>query len=502
MKNTTDSSIARIVLLSATTCAAVAMVPSAAHSAPKSARRTMGFVHSIGVNVKWDKTKTPYVTQFPAVKQKLVDLGIRHVRSGRSNADIVEKMKALAASGIKTNFLLDPNSGVAPNSSFWRKSNIPYVVPYDINDFVKNIVGTNVIEAVEILNEIDDPTYGYTNQSWYPSDQPGSDATRKKLDNVPTSGRYWPNYTRAVMEATWNALKNDPETSGTTVIGPSFIDGNSSAKVGDISAWLNWGNMHSYPGGKKPTEALDSNITKARLVSGSSQPIKPVSATETGYHNALKAPNTQQQGVSEKAAAKYLLRLYFEYWNRPVPRTYIHQFMDLGTDDTNKEWSWGLLRYDLSEKPAYRALKSMIGVLREADINFSPTSLDYTLGGDTTNVRSSLLQKSDGSFYIALWQDVSSYEPTTETDLDAAPRAVTLSFATPLDSEATLYSFTDNGDLISNAKTISGGAITFNVVDKVTILRVSPPGAARLAPAPIPTSAPSSASTTPSSATS
>lgn len=84
------------------------------------------------------------------MKQKLLQLGIRHVRDGGSSGNAIARMKDLASVGIKTTYIMNPNSGVAPNNSYWVSN-----PAYYINDFVKSKVGTNAIDAVEISNEID-----------------------------------------------------------------------------------------------------------------------------------------------------------------------------------------------------------------------------------------------------------------------------------------------------------------------------------------------------------
>lgn len=57
--------------------------PQIAIAAPvKAAKSAFAFVDSICINTHWGYDDTAYGQKYNAVKQKLVDLGVRHVRDG------------------------------------------------------------------------------------------------------------------------------------------------------------------------------------------------------------------------------------------------------------------------------------------------------------------------------------------------------------------------------------------------------------------------------------
>lgn len=80
---------------------------------------------------------------------------------------------------------------------------------------------------------------------------------------------------------------------------------------------------------------------------------------------------------------------------------------------TNQENRFGLKRYDRSDKPAATILKRIVARLADSrrgllyPLNFNLVSS----AGDT--VRHVLLQASDGSWWLAVWNDVSIWDPTT-----------------------------------------------------------------------------------------
>jgi hypothetical protein len=256
--------------------------------------------------------------------------------------------------------------------------------------------------------------------------------------------------------------------------------------VGDLSAHLDHGNWHPYPGGECPTcgdvygQNIDTYLPRYRAPSGA----KPMVMTETGYHNAVNMPFAEglHRPASELAAAKYLPRLLLEYFNRGFVRTYIYELIDAAPDPArqNPEANFGLLRNDGSEKPAYRAVSSLLRLLRDPGPAFSPGALDYQLGGDLSAVRRSLLQKRDGRFFLALWLERSSYDTgarphapddvAARRDVAVPEQQVTLDLAdAPV--AATIRRLEEDGSLSSRPAS-AGRSITLSVADRVTIVEL------------------------------
>jgi len=140
---------------------------------------------------------------------------------------------------------------------------------------------------------------------------------------------------------------------------------------------------------------------------------------------------------------------------------------------------------DFSLKPSGRALKNLIALLGEARYNhktrrwespnpaFVPGTLDFTLSGDTANVHSTLLQKSNGKFYLCLWQEVSSYniDNAVEADIAVTPVRVSLNLST-LVTSAVLFSLTRDASAAPLA--IVKNRIALSVPDEVVIVELTP----------------------------
>ena len=477
----------------ATTLTASNILPIVAGAIPSAqavsvtAKRADSFTDSVCVNTHLGYDETPYAAQYNTVKQKLVELGVRHIRDGGTQNYVIDRLKDLAAAGIKTNYIMNPTVGTAPNSSYWVGGTYN-----QINDLIKNKIGTNVVDAVEIANEID-LNYGY--YSWRKGDT-------AKLNDDSASPLYWVSYIRSLTKDTWNALKSDPATASIPVIAPSlgrtYTYGNKSP-LGDLSNVVDWGNVHSYPFGGNPfnnpytydTIAKyyhDGNFPSVNIdenpyifdVYGGPFGSKPIASTETGYFTT----NTYK-GISETVHGKYMPRLFLEYFRKGIVRTCSYEFLDQWNQSDDPEANFGLLRNDLTPKPAYTALKNLLVRLGDTAPNaktFTPTALDYTLtvtpppGYDRTQfVHSLLLQKASGVFYLVLWHEISNGDitttPTRSIEPPAMPTKITLN--SPV-SYAMQSIWDDAGNRTEKQAAISNKTISINVTDKVTVLKLTP----------------------------
>ena len=251
---------------------------------------------------------------------------------------------------------------------------------------------------------------------------------------------------------------------------------------------MDYGNWHPYPGGQCPTcgdvygTNIDRLMPRYRAPSGG----LPIMVTETGYHNALNGTDVGHRPVTEAAAGKYMPRLLLEYFNRGIARTYLYELIDAKPDagKSLRDSNFGLLRNNGVEKPAFRAIKSVIGLLRDPGPAFSPGALDYTLSGATDRVHHTLLQKRDGTFYLALWQERSSYDTgarpnaaddrAARRDLPVPEQPVNLAVRTPIRA-ASVHRIGADGSLSSQAVRLTGGNLSLGVSDRVTLVALSGP---------------------------
>lgn len=367
-------------------------MPAGASAA--TARSANTFVASIGVNTHTYYDTGPY-DHYAAWRRKLLDSGIRYIRENlqvSSRRQVARMRNLYDARRIKASFIFDPrhDRGGSVAALAARLRSMP-----------------RAALQVEGPNEYENAHAG----DW---------------GSVVASARRY-------QAQLYDTVKSDPELSRLPVLGPSVANLTGYQAWGDLSGSLDVGNMHSYPGGRMPSANLAAWRTAARTTSGA----KPVQATETGYHTAL-ASDDGHLGVSERAAAIYVPRTHLEYFRAGVKRTFAYELIDEGSDTSQVEDSFGLLRSDLSDKPAMVALRNLIALVNDPGPSYTPTSaLDYALIGAPSDVRHVLLQKRDGTYWLALWREISVWDRWARKDLYPPSAPVELSFGEPIVSATT-----------------------------------------------------------------
>jgi hypothetical protein len=414
------------------------VLPSLALPAPGTAavpaREADSFVESIGVNVHTGNGGTPYRERFEEVEQRLQELGVHHVRDDLESDSPAQhqELSELAGVGIESTVILgDPGFGSAGLD--------------ELIDILKTDLA-GAVEAVEGPNEFS------------------------------TSGdSEWKPHLIAYQQQLYDDVKGDPALSLLPVIGPSIVHGDQD-ELGDVSGMLDYGNIHSYPQGNPP-DKLGSFITRAELNSGS----KPILATETGYNTALNWTG-ENRPVSEAAMATYMPRLFFEYFRWGIVRTYSYELVDELPDPNleNKEWNFGLLRNDLSRKPAFEALRNTIAILEDPGPAFVPGSLSYRLrdrgtelpGPESTELHKVLLQKRDGSFYLAMWRLSSVWDAATGQPLAAPSEPVTVTLEPGLGIAAEYRPNLSPGPFSEPSQ--PSESLTLDVGPEVVIMKIVP----------------------------
>jgi hypothetical protein len=334
------------------------------------------FVNSIGLNTHLNYFDAIY-GNFPLFKLELQSIGVRHLRDGVHlqssdyNHVLYGRWIQLGSFGVRFDAVLDPRSNLGPLSGAML-------------DQVDWLAG-NTIESFEGPNEMD---------------------ISGKAD--------WISVDQGYQAQLFNSAKSMTAENSITIIGPSLAFASKSAQVGNLSSFMDEGNLHPYPAGKMPSVIFPEQVDFERAICGA----KPIVITETGYHNAINEQH-DQPGVSETAAAKYVPRLFLENFMRGIPRTYLYEFMDEKPDPglTDAQEHWGLIRADGSEKPAFSAMKNLIAELNDSSEPTSVQALYWSLNSASTQIHHLLLQKSNGTYDLVFWQEISSYDVQRHVDL-------------------------------------------------------------------------------------
>jgi hypothetical protein len=386
------------------------------------ARPADAFVDFVGVNTHVGYADTTYGDYEGILKPRLLELGVRHIRDGTFDSDVLRKYLDLGKHGIR--LLLITDSGRALERA--RR------------------LGP-MLFAIEGINE-------------------------------PDTGRSdWATRTREEQRRLYEAVKGDAATRDLPVAVSSLANlRDSPGKLGDLSAFLDLGNMHPYAAGQPPSRhwgwglTMERAIAEGRKVSGE----KPIMVTECGYHNRVEEQG--HPGVTEAAEAKYLPRLLFVYFNRGMAKAYKYELLDLKPDPgfADMERHFGLVRTNGTPKPSFYALKNLLHLLADPGPAAQGRSLAFQLSGATTDLHHTLLQKRDGTFWLALFQEAVSYDGKTHGDLEVPLQPVTLKlpWAAP-----EIRLFRPNSSIEPTERIAGSSEVRLEVPDEVLLVEIKPP---------------------------
>lgn len=349
---------------------------------PTTVTKAAAFVNSVGVGVHFDRGAGPY-TNYAQVKQALLNLGIHHIRDSLTTSDAA-KYRDLAAAGIKT-------SGTVPR---------------------ENDTDAELAKSVDLAASLGSSLSSIAGPNEYETTVTG-----------------WVSKLRSIQSRLYSMVNNKPALDGLHVLGPSLQTATNESLLGNISGILDDGAIHAYPYGQMPEDKAASYLAEARVTSGS----KPIVVSETGMANASDALRKKYDlPYSERAAQIYTPRLVLEYFRLGVVRTFLYELVneDNVAGIVPRGRYFGLMYKDFTPKPSYLAIRNMLVTLADTTRNFTTKPLNYSISS-SAGLREMLFQKSDGSYYIAVWRPVSVWQPGAARGHDLFPAATAATLNLP-----------------------------------------------------------------------
>jgi len=328
-------------------------------------------LNSVGVNTHLNYADTPY-GNYPLVIEQIRALGVKNIRDGAHgypNLDwwsvLCEPFQELVKMGVRINCVIDPFEKLGPTTS-------------DLLFTLYNGYAQGVL-TWEGMNEPD----------------------------VSVDGD-WVSTAKAWQQTLYVASTLPQAIGKMEVLACALAQANpNAAKLGVISAMCDYGNLHPYPAGQMPEPVIRVQLQLAEMMT----PGLLTMVTETGYFTGpANDYSSGQPGVSELAAAKYILRLLLDNFSCQIPRTWIYELLEQKSDDY-----WGLIRYQGKAKTQFKAISNFLHLL--GGPNCSLTPIDLTIDApEIPKVRTLLVQKAHATWILFLWQEVSCYDTAAGRD--------------------------------------------------------------------------------------
>ncbi len=285
-------------------------------------------IDRFGINTHIDFTSTAY-KNLDIVIQCLQYLGVKHIRDSANITKNVQAglwKKVADATGCKFNAYLGQGS---------------------LQDTQNSLINAVALAQQGILESIEGPN------------EPDGDYSTSRGFDIHQAAKF--------QETVYKQAKifNLP------VINMSFGHGwdkrpktGNYDQVGDLSAFADYGNAHTYPYTDNPVVTVD-NLNKLAQISA---PGKPVMTTELGWFTGTK------YGLSEDVIAAAMDKALDECMKlNPTARVYLYELLDQDSSNTtNAEMTFGLFKSDGTPKKYATMLRDKIKASMPLSIPTAP----------------------------------------------------------------------------------------------------------------------------------
>jgi hypothetical protein len=375
-----------------TLAAATIEVPIKVEAAPVPApyslhvSRAADFIHSLGVNTHLGN---PSYDNVGLVLDQLAYIGVHHIRDWFPEQIWplqYAQISTLASAGVKLDALL------------------PNINPVDLDVHIANLAAfahahPGVVTSVEGPNEIDASPIVYREME-------GIDAVQ------------------ALQKDLYAAVHGNAELAGVPVY--NFTTAwlpPSAYGIGDMSAYADNANVHGYvPNGLRPADWLPQTIQNF----ASNVPGKPIVVTETNYYTLPQ--DSDWGGVNQDVQAKYGLYTALDNWKAGIAATFFYELRDQGSD-ANRENNFGLFQANGSPKSLAIALHNLTTILSDPGAganSFELRPLTISFSGLPCTASAQLLQKSDGTSDLVVWDEQQIWDSVHHAQRAAMASDVTI----------------------------------------------------------------------------
>ena len=194
----------------------------------------------------------------------------------------------------------------------------------------------------------------------------------------------------------------------------NYVSGNSSGLYEDNQAWLAADTQqNSFPGDILYNEYGSTWLEQYPGYSASQLQTLPRIASETGWDSVGNPGGEPVQG-------KVLTNAYLAQFKRGWAYTFIYELIDGEGSSTTQ----GLFHSDYTPKLAATYIHNLTAILADTGSLASAGTVNYSIANQPATVHDLLLQKSNGSFELVIWDERVNASDTITINLGATYSAV------------------------------------------------------------------------------
>jgi hypothetical protein len=242
-----------------------------------------------------------------------------------------------------------------------------------------------------------------------------------EINNFPVAGPGTNEQNAIAFQAQiYQFVHSTPSLSSIPVL---YFTGGSQASGASLEGGADYLNAHPYAqGGAQPY----ANVSEAFAAEFTDAGSYPEAITETGYSTAEQG---NWNGVDEPTQASLILNDLFDAALTGSTHTYLYQLLEAYPDyPTNADTAFGIFHYaDESPKLAAITLHNLSISIPKDEVSLPKTVSGVLTGLPATTGKALALTGSDGSIYLALWDEQTIWNPSAQTSLNPNTSSISVS---------------------------------------------------------------------------
>jgi len=372
--------------------------------------RSEAFVNAEGVNTHVNYNDGAYANVTNVIND-LAYLEITHVRDGMNSLWQFGSYESVAAAGIKFTLVVGGGSFSATSGTPGDPS-LNQRIGY-INSLEQATPGS--IFAIEGTNEINN----------FPIVFNGLGKSGVGTDEL--------NAALALQRALYAVVHSDPALHGVPV---DYFTGYGAGSIplgpdpASVPGLADFDTQHPYPnGGQPPSFWVSRAQALGNETAANAATMTPAVYTETGY----SSNGGTKGGVNEDVQAKYILDLLLDDAKNGIAATDLYELLDAYAPGSRQgDAGFGLFDDTGAAKPVAFALHNMNALLTDTAAeatSFAARPLSCTISGQSSTGDHLVLEKSNGSYIVAFWDEQPIWNEKLGHETAAIPHTVTLSLS-------------------------------------------------------------------------